>query len=83
MKGRQHLSAYYLLLPHYSGVAANVILHTCVFVCACAHITVKLYTHSQIGFVNYTKQLFLNGYTSTCLVENCYVCRCVETRCRI
>ena len=33
----------------------------------------------QIGFVNYTKQLFLNGYTSTCLVENCYVCRCVET----
>ena len=36
-------------------------------------ITVKLYTHSQIGFINYTKQLFLNGYTSTCLVENCYV----------
>ncbi len=25
-------------------------------------ITAKLYTHSQIGFVNYTKQLFLNGY---------------------
>ena len=42
-------------------------------------ITAKLYTHSQIGFVNYTKQLFLNGYTSTCLVENSYVCRCVET----
>ena len=38
-------------------------------------ITAKVYTHSQIGFV----QLFLNGYTSTCLVENCYVCRCVET----
>ena len=35
-------------------------------------ITAKLYTHSQIGFVNYTKQL-LNGYTSTCLVENCYM----------
>ena len=33
----------------------------------------------QIGFVNYTKQLFLNGHTSACLVENCYVCRCVET----
>ena len=32
-------------------------------------ITAKLYTRSQIGFVNYTKQLFLNGYTSTCLVE--------------
>ena len=46
-------------------------------------ITAKLYTHSQIGFVNYTKQLFLNGYTSTCLVENCYVCRCVETWCGI
>ena len=42
-------------------------------------ITAILYTHSQIGFVNYTKQLFLNGYTSTCLVENCYVYRCVET----
>ncbi len=42
-------------------------------------ITAKLYTHSQIGFVNYTKQLFLNGNTSTFLVENCYVCRCVET----
>ena len=42
-------------------------------------ITAKLYTHSQIGFVNYTKPLFLNGYTSTCLVENCYVCRCVKT----
>ena len=37
-------------------------------------ITAKLYTHSQFGFVNYTKHLFLNGYTSTCLVENCYVC---------
>ena len=46
-------------------------------------ITAKLYTHSQIGFVNYTKQLFLNGYTSTCLVVNCYVCTCVETWCGI
>ena len=42
-------------------------------------ITAKLYAHSQIGFVNYKKQLFLNGYTSTCLEENWYVCRCVET----
>ena len=44
-------------------------------------ITAKLYTHTQIGFVNNTKQLFLNGYSSNCLVENCYVglCRCVET----
>ena len=44
-------------------------------------ITAKLHTHTQIGFVNNTKQLFLNGYSSTCLVENCYVglCRCVET----
>ena len=36
-------------------------------------ITVKLYARSQIEFVKYTKQLFLNGYTSTCLVEDCYV----------
>ena len=46
------------------------------------HITAKLYTHSQIGFVNYTKQLFLNGYTRICLVENGYVCRCVERNVR-
>ena len=32
-------------------------------------ITAKLYTPSQIGIVNYTKQLFLNGYTRTCLVK--------------
>ena len=44
-----------------------------------AQITAKLYTHSQIGFVNYTKQLLLNKYSNTCLIENCYVCRCVET----
>ena len=41
--------------------------------------TAKLNTHSQIGLVNYTKQLLLNGYTSICLLENCYVC--VETLC--
>ena len=44
-----------------------------------AQITAKLYTHSQIGFVNYTKQLILNEYSNTCLIENCYVCKCVET----
>ena len=44
-----------------------------------AQITAKLYTHSQIGFVNYTKQLLLNKYSNTCLIENCCVCRCVET----
>ena len=30
-----------------------------------AQITAKLYTHSQIGFVNYTKQLLLNEYSNT------------------
>ena len=46
-------------------------------------ITAKLNTHTKIGFVNNIKRLFLNGYSSTCLVENCYVglCRCVETSC--
>ena len=44
-----------------------------------AQLTAKLYTHSQIGLVNYTKQLLLNKYSNTCLIENCYVCRCVET----
>ena len=34
-----------------------------------AQITAKLYTHRQIGFVNYTKQLLLNEYSNTCLIE--------------
>ena len=46
-----------------------------------AQITAKWYTHSHIGFVNYTKQLLLNEYSNTCLIENCYVCKCVETWC--
>ena len=32
-------------------------------------ITAKLYTHSQIGFVNYTKQLLLNGYSNRKLLD--------------
>ena len=39
-----------------------------------AQITAKLYTHSQIGLVDYTKQVLLNEYSNTCLIiENCYV----------
>ena len=38
-----------------------------------AQITAKLYTHSQMGFVNYTKQLLLNEYSNTRLIENCFM----------
>mgnify|MGYP000297251403 CR=1 FL=1 len=34
----------------------------------------KVHTHSRTGFVYYAKQYFINKYTVTCTIANCYVC---------
>ena len=34
----------------------------------------KIYTHSPKGFINYAKKIFINNYSVTCQIRNCYSC---------
>ena len=35
----------------------------------------KVHTHSQWGFTNYAKNDFINEYTLTCLLSDCFICQ--------
>ena len=35
----------------------------------------KVHTHSQWGFTNYAKNDFINEYTLTCLLTDCFICQ--------
>ena len=39
-----------------------------------ALITNKLYSHSLHGFSTYVKNIMLDEYTTTCTIDNCFVC---------
>jgi hypothetical protein len=34
----------------------------------------KIHTHSMNGFIRYIKQYFINNYSVTCTIANCFVC---------
>ena len=34
----------------------------------------KVFSHSKTGFASYAKQYFIDRYTVTCTIANCYVC---------
>ncbi len=37
-------------------------------------ILMKVHTHSLQGFTNYAKNVFLENYTDSCNIRNCYIC---------
>ena len=79
-----HNNSFAHIGPMYSSSFLNslVKLHSSIFNTLISATYCDFFTaHVSAAYtiVNYTKQLLLNKYSNTCLIENCYVCRCVET----